>query len=293
MKVLVFGETGQVATELRRHAGSTVLEAHGRQTADFTDPEGCAALIAATDADAVINAVAYTAVDGAEDQAALAKTVNATTPGLLAQAAAARGLPYVHISTDYVFDGSGDAPWPVEAPTRPLGAYGRTKLAGEQAIRAAGGIHAILRTSWVFSAHGHNFVKAMLRLGAERSGLNIVADQIGGPTPAAHIATACLSIANQLVAAPDKSGTYHFAGAPDTSWAGFAREIFAHAGLSCAVTDIPTTDYPTPARRPLNSRLDCTRTEAAFGIARPDWRAGLAAVLRDLGVTVAGSGSSH
>lgn len=286
MKILVFGKTGQVATEILRHAGAHVLEIHGRDSADFTDPEACAALVAATDAGAVINAVAYTAVDRAEEEEALAETVNAATPEALAQAAAARGLPLVHISTDYVFDGAGDLPWSVDAPTAPLGAYGRTKLSGEHAIRAIRGPHAILRTSWVFSAHGGNFVKTMLRLGAERDRLSIVADQVGGPTPAAAIARACLSIAEQLATDPAKSGTYHFSGAPDTSWAGFAREIFAQGGIDCEVAEIPTIDYPTPAERPLNSRLDCSRTETVFGISRPDWRAGLAEVLDELGAKV-------
>ena len=282
MKVLVFGRTGQVACELARCADGAALEIHGRETADFTDPDACAALVANSDADAIVNAVAYTAVDKAEEEEALAHTVNADTPGAIARAAAARGLPLVHISTDYVFDGSGEAPRAPNAPTGPLGAYGRTKLAGEAAIRAAGSPHAILRTSWVVSAHGKNFVKTMLRLGAERERLTIVSDQVGGPTPAADIARACLTIARALAAAPEKTGTYHFAGAPDVSWAGFAREIFARAGIDCSVEDISTSAYPTPATRPLNSRLDCRTTEAAFGVSRPDWRAGLDVILADL-----------
>ena len=284
MKVLVFGETGQVAQELARRAGPVTLDLRGRGAADFSDPAACAALAAATDADAIINAVAYTAVDAAESDEDTALVVNAATPGAIAQAAAARGLPFVQISTDYVFDGSGSAPWPVDAPTGPLGAYGRSKLAGEEAVRAAGGVHAILRTSWVVSSHGKNFVKTMLRLGAERDRLTIVADQVGGPTPAAAIADACLSIAAQLVADPAKSGTYHFSGAPDVSWADFARAIFAEAGLTPEVVDIPTSAYPTPAQRPFNSRLDCAATKAVFGIDRPDWRAGLRDILDDLGV---------
>jgi dTDP-4-dehydrorhamnose reductase len=194
-------------------------------------------------------------------------------------------VPFVHLSTDYVFDGSGDAPRPPDAPVAPLGAYGRTKLAGEEGVRAAGGPHAILRTSWVFSPHGSNFVKTMLRLSETRDALRIVADQIGGPTAAAPIAAACLTVAARLVADPALSGTYHFAGAPDVSWAGFARETFAAAGRAVTVTDIPTADYPTPAARPLNSRLDCSATEAAFGLARPDWRQDLRDTLRSLGAT--------
>lgn len=285
MKILLFGETGQVAREVQRRAGGAALEVLGRDRADFTDPEACAAHVAATQADAIVNAVAYTVVDRAEEEEATAHTVNATTPGAIARAAAARGLPLVHISTDYVFDGAGEAPFAPDHPTRPLGAYGRTKLAGEEAVRAAGAPHVILRTSWVVSAHGGNFVRTMLRLGAERDRLTIVADQIGGPTPAADIAGACLTVAEALRRDPSTSGIYHFAGAPDVSWADFARAIFAQAGLACTVEDIPASAWPTPARRPMNSRLDCRSTEAAFGIARPDWRAGLQDILSDLGVS--------
>lgn len=285
MKILVFGQTGQVAQELRRQvpAGIT-LEAYGRDQADFTDPERCVQLLEASDADAVINAVAYTAVDQAEEDEALAVQVNATTPGLLAAAAARRGLPFVQISTDYVFDGAGETAFAPDHPTAPLGAYGRSKLAGEQAVRAAAGPHAIVRTSWVVSPFGANFVKTMLRLGAERDQLNIVADQIGGPTPAADIAILCLSVAQQLVAQPDKSGTYHISGAPDVSWADFARHIFAEAGLTCAVNDIPSSAYPTPVKRPHNSRMDNASTVATFGLERPDWRRGLRDILTQLDV---------
>ncbi|MCG6901358.1 MAG: dTDP-4-dehydrorhamnose reductase [Rhodobacter sp.] len=282
MKILVFGEIGQVGQELQRRAGDATLEVRGLDEANFTRPDICAGFVADTDADAVINAVAYTAVDKAEEDEALALQINGTTPGAIARAAAARGLPLVHISTDYVFDGGGDAPFAVDHPTGPLGAYGRTKLAGEQAVRAAGGIHAIFRTSWVVSAHGNNFVRTMLRLGAERDRLTIVADQVGGPTPAADIADTCLAAARQLIADPAKTGTYHISGGPDVSWADFAREIFAQAGLGCEVVDIPSSDYPTPAVRPLNSRMDNSATETVFGLKRPDWRAGLRDILSDL-----------
>jgi dTDP-4-dehydrorhamnose reductase len=279
MTILVFGHSGQVATELRAMAPVTAL---GRDAADLSDPDACAAAIRAHAPTAVINAAAYTAVDKAETDEALATTVNGTAPGAMAQACADLGIPFVHISTDYVFPGDGEKPWRPDDPTAPLGAYGRSKLKGEKAVRVAGGVHAILRTSWVVSAHGHNFVNTMLRLGAERDKLTIVADQIGGPTPARAIAQACLSIAEQLTADAARSGTYHFSGAPDTSWADFARAIFEVAGLACTVEDIPTSAYPTPARRPLNSRLDCTATKAVFGIERPDWRAGLHDILSDL-----------
>ena len=271
--------------ELARRAGPGVtVHCLGRAEADLTDSDACAARIAATEADAIINAAAYTAVDKAEAEPALAHRINAEAPGAMARAAAARGLPFVHISTDYVFDGSGTAPRAPDAPTGPLNVYGRTKLAGEEAVRASGARHVILRTSWVFSAHGGNFVKTMLRLGRERNRLTIVADQIGGPTPAAAIADACLTCAGALREGAD-GGIYHFAGTPDTSWAGFAREIFAQSGLSTEVADIPTADYPTPAARPLNSRLDCASLARDFGITRPDWRAGLEDVLAELNRT--------
>lgn len=279
MSLLVFGKTGQVALELQARADVVAL---GRDQADLTDPAACAAAIRAYAPAAVINAAAYTAVDKAESDEDTAALVNGAAPGAMARACADLGIPLVHISTDYVFDGSGDAPWRPDDPTGPLGAYGRTKLQGEEAVRGAGGVHAILRTSWVVSAHGSNFVKTMLRLGAERDSLSIVADQVGGPTAAGDIAAACLEIARQLQADPGKTGTYHFSGSPDVSWADFAREIFARAGIACDVTDIPGSDFPTPAKRPENSRLDCAGTRSTFGIGRPDWRAGLTHILNEL-----------
>lgn len=283
MSLLVFGQSGQVATELRARApGATYL---GRDRAELSDPEACAAAITAAAPTAVINAAAYTAVDRAEEEEAAAQVINGDAPAAMARVCAALDVPLVHISTDYVFAGTGETPWRASDAVAPQNAYGRTKLAGEDGVRAAGGVHAILRTSWVVSAHGNNFVKTMLRLSETRDALNIVDDQIGGPTPAADIAAACLRIAEQLRADPGKSGTYHFSGAPDVSWAGFAEGIFARAGRAVAITGIPTSEYPTPASRPLNSRLDCAETETVFGISRPDWRVGLDAILQDLGVS--------
>lgn len=279
MSILVFGKTGQVATELQRQSADVI--ALGRDQADLSDPAACADVIARTAATAVINAAAYTAVDKAEDDEALATVINGDAPTAMAQACAARDLPFVHISTDYVFDGSGTAPWNVGDEVAPLGAYGRSKLAGEEGVRAAGGRAAILRTSWVFSAHGNNFVKTMLRLSESRDALTVVGDQIGGPTAAGDIGRACLTIAQGLRAG-QSGGTYHFAGGPDVSWADFAREIFAQANREVAVSDIPSSDYPTPAARPANSRMYCGDLETDFDIKRPDWRASLAAVLKDL-----------
>lgn len=278
--LMVFGRTGQVARELARLAPEARFL--GRDEADLADPAACAALIGQARPAAVINAAAYTAVDRAESDAETARLVNAAAPGAMAKACAEAGIPFLHVSTDYVFDGSGDAPRAEDAPTGPLGVYGQTKLDGERAIADAGGQWAVLRTSWVFSAHGTNFVRTMRRLGAERDRLTIVADQVGGPTPAADIASALLVMARAMIADPAKGGIYHFAGAPDVSWAGFAREIFARSGLAPQVVDIPTADYPTPARRPLNSRLDCAAITRDFGIPRPDWRAGLDRVIQEL-----------
>lgn len=280
MTTLVFGRSGQVATELARLAPDAVFL--GRDQADLSDPAACAAAIRAHRPAVVINAAAWTAVDKAESEEAAATVVNGDAPTAMAQVCAELEIPFLHISTDYVFDGTDEAPFAPEHPTAPLGAYGRSKLKGELGVRAAGGNHLILRTSWVVSAHGANFVKTMLRLGRERESLTVVGDQIGGPTPAAAIAAALLTAA-QAMQAGQQGGTHHFSGAPDTSWADFAREIMARAGLACRITDIPTSAYPTPARRPANSRMDCASLTAAFGIERPDWRGGLDDILRELG----------
>ena len=279
MTILVFGQSGQVATELAKLTGITCF---GRQHADLSDPNACANLIRAQAPIAVINAAAYTAVDRAESEENLAHTINAEAPAAMAHTCADLGIPFVHISTDYVFAGDGVASWQETDTVAPQNAYGRSKLAGEDAVRAASGVHAILRTSWVVSAYGNNFIKTMLRLGDERDSLSIVGDQIGGPTPAHDIAVACQRIAQTLLIEPNKAGTYHFSGGPDVSWADFAREIFTQSKLSCQVTDIPTSDYPTPAARPLNSRLDCTAVQKSFGIQRPDWKQGLADILTTL-----------
>jgi dTDP-4-dehydrorhamnose reductase len=282
MRLLVFGQTGQVARELVRRAPSDVsLVTLGRTDADLSRPETCAAAIRSATADAVINAAAWTAVDKAETEEAEAMIVNGAAPMAMAIACAAKRIPILHISTDYVFDGAGDTPFTPDHPTAPLGAYGRSKLVGERGVRGSKARHVILRTSWVVSAHGTNFIKTMLRLGSERQELNVVADQVGGPTPAAAIADALFTCARSLVSGAP-GGTYHFAGEPDVSWADFARAIMASAGLPCAVGDIPSCDYPTPARRPQNSRLDCASLTRDFGIARPDWRVGLADILSDL-----------
>lgn len=283
MRILVFGKTGQLGSELACRATAGIrIAALGRDEADLSDPEGCAAAIGVHDVDAVINAAAGTAVDRLEEEEEAAELTNGEAPAAMARAAAAKGVPFLHVSTDYVFDGSGERPWKPDDEAGPLGAYGRTKLQGEKGVREAGGAHAILRTSWVFSAHGGNFVKTMLRLGKDGSKLDIVADQVGGPTSAADIADALLAMAAAFHRGEGRSGTYHFSGAPDVSWADFAREIFAQAGRQVAVRDIPSSERPSPTKRPANSRLDCASLQADYGIIRPDWRKSLASVLREL-----------
>ena len=279
--ILVFGKTGQVATELQLSSGVMAL---GRDDVDLSNPKVCAAAIREHSPKAVVNAAAYTAVDRAEDEEHLATVINGDAPTAMAIACAELGIPLVHISTDYVFNGTGDAPYLPEDAPEPQNAYGRSKLAGEQGIRSSGAVYAILRTSWVVSANGSNFMKTMLRLSKTRDALNVVSDQIGGPTPARDIAAACLQIANQLIQDTTKSGTYHFSGAPDVSWAEFATEIFAQADKLVTITSIPTADYPTPAKRPLNSRMECRLTEQVFRIKRPQWKKGLKGILTDLEV---------
>ena len=279
--ILVFGKTGQVATELRRLSDVTAL---GRDDVDLSDPTACAVAIREHAPVAVINAAAYTAVDRAEDEEILATVINGDSPTAMAKGCAELGIPLVHISTDYLFEGTGNTPYRPEDATEPQNAYGRSKLVGETGIRESGAVYAILRTSWVVSANGENFVKTMLRLSETRDALNVVADQIGGPTPARDIAKACLQIANLLIQDTTKSGTYHFSGQADVSWAEFATEIFAQAGRTVTVTPISTAEYPTPAKRPLNSRMDCHSTEQVFGIKRPNWQNGLKEILKDLEV---------
>lgn len=284
MNILVIGRTGQVAGELQKRCpDGWRMIALARQDADLTNPDRCARAVLDHDADAVINAAAYTNVDGAEDEEAIANLVNGEAPAAMAAAAARKGVPFLHLSSDYVFDGSGETPWNPDDATGPLGAYGRSKLLGERGVVSAAGSYAILRTSWVFSAHGKNFVKTMLKLGETRDSIRVVSDQVGGPTPAADIASALLKMAHALHLRTGERGTFHFSGAPDVSWADFARLIFKRADMKVEVGNIDSADYPTKARRPANSRLDCRSLKLKHGIDRPDWRSGLDEVLRGIG----------
>lgn len=277
--ILVFGKTGQVATELQSYKDVIAL---GRDQADLAIPATCAEAIRHHEPRAVINAAAYTAVDKAESEENLANTINGDAPGAMAVTCAELDIPIVHISTDYVFDGSGTAPWLVTDTLNPKNAYGRSKLKGEQSIRASGCIYVILRTSWVVSAHGSNFIKTMRRLSETRDLITVVNDQVGGPTCARDIAHTCISIVEKLIQDPSKSGIYHYSGQPDVSWCQFANAIFQQMDCKTVASPIPTTEYPTPAIRPLNSRLDCVDIQNALGIARPFWRDGLGEILRDL-----------
>jgi len=279
--ILIFGKTGQVARELQRSGDFLALS---RDLTDLSNPLSCYDVIKTHEPEAVINAAAYTDVDKAETEEELATIINAYSPKAMAQACATLNIPLVHLSTDYVFDGTGNEPWQPKDATKPQNAYGRSKKIGEDGIRSVDSTYCILRTSWVVSSHGTNFVKTMLNLSEDRATLSLVSDQIGGPTPAKDIAKACLQIVRQLKQDPSKSGTYHFSGTEDVSWAEFAIEIFKQTGRSVNVLPIPTCDYPTPAVRPLNSRLNCNKTEEVFSIHRPDWRIGLNDILNELGV---------
>jgi len=231
---------------------------------------------------AVINIAAYTAVDNAESDEYLARQINGEAVAMMAATCAELNIPLVHISTDYVFDGSGTTPWLTSDIPNPINAYGRSKLQGERAIEASGCIYVILRTSWVVSAHGNNFVKTMLRLSERKHTLNVVDDQIGGPTFAGNITHTCVLIAEQLIKEPSKKGIYHYTGQPDVSWFQFAKQIFEKAGAQTVATPILTSDYPTPAPRPLNSRLNCSTTKEVFGISRPFWYDALENILKEL-----------
>lgn len=281
MDILLFGASGQVGRETVEAAARRSLKivALSRAQADLSAPGAGAAAIAAAKPRAVINAAAWTAVDKAETEVAGARRLNAEAPAELAGACANVGARFIHLSTDYVFDGSAVARLDEDAPTGPLNVYGATKLDGERAVLAAAPAAVVVRTSWVYAAHGANFVRTMLRLAETKTELSIVADQIGGPTPAAAIAEACLDIA---LRDGGPGGIFHFQGAPPTSWAGFAESIFEAAGKGVKVNKILTRDYKTPASRPLYTVLNCAKILRDYGVRQPDWRAGLADIVRRL-----------
>lgn len=288
MKLLVLGAGGQVGGELRRLAWPRDyrVAACDRDGVDITCRAAVFAAIERERPDLVVNAAAYTAVDRAESEAEAAWAVNAAGPANLAAACGEACVPLIHLSTDYVFDGSKTAPYREDDPVNPLGVYGNSKEAGDRAVREAMREHVILRTAWVYAAHGHNFVHTMLRLAAERPALRVVADQIGSPTSAADIAAAIAAIAARIAAGNGRWGTYNFAGAGIVSWHGFATAIFELAapwrGPPPPVEAIATSDYPTPARRPANSVLDCRKIADHYGIVPRPWRAALADVIHEI-----------
>lgn len=295
MTVLLFGGNGQVGTELRKmFAGSPELVVTTRsgmvdgmecEAADFDRPQAVKSILERVRPDLIINAAAYTAVDAAENDAEAAWRANAEAPAQVAAWCAVHGVPLVHYSTDYVFDGQGSQPYREDDATAPLGVYGASKRAGEEAIIGSGAPYLIFRTAWVYASHGKNFLRTMLRLGAERERLGVVADQIGTPTSAALIARVTLQV---LQSGQLQSGIWHLVADGQTSWHGFAREIFSQAqaaGLLATVPEvaaITTADYPTPAARPAWSCLDNRKLKADFGISLPSWEQELSRVLAEL-----------
>src|SRR5262245_56649325 len=284
MRLLLLGGTSQVGEEFRAlpHPTDVNLVAPGRAEIDLQDPAAIAQVIAAEPWSAVINSAAYTDVDRAESEEPLAFAVNAEAPSRLAVETGRRGIPLVHISTDYVFDGRKGAPYVERDTVAPLNAYGRSKLAGERGVQAANPRHVILRTSWVYSPYRKNFVRTILRLAAERDCLTIVADQRGCPSAARDIAQACLDISLRCAIEPEQApyGTYHFAGAGETTWFEFARTIIDMTadrhGRSSQIVPIRTSDYPTTAVRAADTRLDCAAVVREFGVKLKPWRQALA-----------------
>lgn len=301
MKILLFGRTGQVGWELQRSLsvlGPVVAlgsdAAHNPQNlcGDFTNPDGLAQTVQVVQPDVIVNAAAHTAVDKAQSEPELARQINAFAPAALAQAAIKTGAWLVHYSTDYVFDGSGTQPWCEGDATGPLSVYGQTKLEGEQAV-ATCPHHLIFRTSWVYAARGGNFAKTMLRLARERSSLSVIADQVGAPTSAELLADVTAHAIRTVMAGPQGAqcaGLYHCVAGGETSWHGYASWVFAQARalgwtLKVAPDDvaaIPTSSYPTPARRPLNSRLNTAKLQTTFGLTLPPWQHGVQRMLQEI-----------
>lgn len=285
MRVLITGTDGQVAQSLAERA-DRAFEAIfvSRPGLDLAIPATIEQTVTDIAPDLIVSAAAYTAVDQAEDEPELAMAVNGEGPAVLARAAQRIGAPIIHLSTDYVFDGHLDRPYSEDDQVAPIGAYGRSKLAGEDAVRSATPDHIILRTAWVYSPFGQNFVKTMLRLGATRDTLSVVDDQIGNPTSALDIAEAVIAVVSKLQSEPGRhAGTYHFAGTGHTSWAGFAKAIFEassrRGGPSAEVQGIPGSDWPTKAARPSNSRLDSSKFHQVFGYLAPSWKTSLDEVI--------------
>jgi len=296
MKILLLGKNGQVGWELQRALaplGELIaldFDSPAPLTADFSHPESLAATVRAVAPQIIVNAAAHTAVDKAESEPALARALNASSPAVLAREAAALGAWLMHYSTDYVFDGSGSTPWTETSPTGPLSVYGATKLEGEEAIRSSGCRHLILRTSWVYAARGGNFAKTMLKLAKERDALTVIDDQIGSPTGADLLADLTAHALRAALTRPELAGTYHAVAQGETSWHGYARHVveFARAAgqpikvAPDAIRAVPTSAFPTPARRPGNSRMDTRKLRDSFGLTLPSWQAGVERMLAEV-----------
>ncbi len=293
MNILLFGKNGQVGWELQRALAPlgnlTALDRHSTEHGgDLNNLEGIAATLAAIAPDVIVNAAAYTAVDKAEAEADLADRINHQAVAVMAQAAKQSGALLIHYSTDYVFNGSGSTPWVEADAPAPLSVYGQTKWAGEQAIIASGCAHLIFRTSWVYAARGNNFAKTMLRLAAEREQLNVINDQIGAPTAASLISDVTAHAIRAIRHNPDLAGVYHLAAAGETSWHHYAEFVIHTARAQGqalkvnSINPIPSSQYPTPAQRPHNSRLNTHKIKAAFGITLPHWQAGVARMLEEI-----------
>ena len=295
MKILLLGKGGQVGWELQRALaplGELValdFDSPGPLSADFSKPESLIATVRAVAPDIIVNAAAHTAVDKAESEPELARAINATAPGVLAREAAACGAWLMHYSTDYVFDGGGTTPWVEDAPTGPLSVYGRTKLEGEELIRASGARHLIFRTSWVYAARGGNFAKTMLKLARERDRLTVIDDQIGAPTGAELLADLTAHALRTAQHRHEVAGTYHAVASGLTSWHGYARHVIEFARQAGqpikvateAIEPVPTSAFPTPARRPTNSRMDTSKLRQTFGVTLPEWQLGVDRMLTE------------
>ena len=296
MKILLLGKNGQVGWELQRALaplGEVIaldFDSAGPLKADFSNPESLAATVRAVAPTIIVNAAAHTAVDKAESEPDLARALNATSPAVLAREAASLGAWLMHYSTDYVFDGGGSTPWHEDSPTGPLSVYGATKLEGEEAIRASGCAHLIFRTSWVYATRGNNFAKTMLKLAKERERLTVIDDQIGSPTGADLLADLTAHALRAAVARPELAGTYHAVANGETSWHGYARHVIEYARAAGqpikvapeAVEAVQTSAFPTPARRPANSRMNTSKLRNAFDLALPSWQAGVERMLTEV-----------
>lgn len=295
MKILLFGKNGQVGWELQRSLaplGELVALDAGNSglCGDFTDPDGLSQTIRTIAPDVIVNAAAHTAVDKAESEPELVHAINALAPGVLAQESKRSNAWLIHYSTDYVFDGGGERPWREADATAPLSVYGATKLEGEQLIQRSGCKHLIFRTSWVYGARGGNFAKTMLRLAQERDSLKVIDDQIGAPTGADLLADVTAHAIRAAQQRPELAGLYHLTAAGETSWYGYARFVLDHAQRAelalkvapGAIQPVPTSAFPTPAMRPLNSRLDTAKLRNAFGLTLPAWQTGVARMLTEI-----------